>query len=301
MRTVLVAVLLAGCGLAAADHERLGDQAYAEGRYPEALSEYRAAERAGARPRVWAKLGAAALAARDFAAAVEAYSRLADEDPTRVTEAATGLERSALQAERGGAAGVGTIAAAVQALRVVAPGRPLGRFALPPARGLGRAEALGVLPAALASAGSARAVDSLLVAYGTAQRLTTACEDAARTFRTALRRVRDPELRITAQDGLMGCALQLGLDALAAQRGEQAERWFETVLVTRASSESGWRSRIGLGDARLLQGDVLGAAIAYQTVISATGVPDSLAQLASRRLNSLGGAAAPPAADAAIR
>jgi hypothetical protein len=60
------------------------------------------------------------------------------------------------------------------------------------------------------------------------------------------------------------------------------------------ASPAGWRAAIGLGDARLGQGDVLGAAMAYQRVLSATGVPDSLMKLAAGKLNALG--APPPSA-----
>ena len=162
-----------------------------------------------------------------------------------------------------------------------------------PGNGLPAAEALGALPAALASASDSRTVDSLLVAYGGAQRVVTACETATKTLRTVLRRTRDPGLRATASDGVSACALRLGLDALAAEQAETAERWFEAAIAAATASPSGWRAQIGLGDARLNQGDVLGAAIAYQAVISATGVPDSLAKLAGDKLNALGGASPP--------
>jgi hypothetical protein len=154
------------------------------------------------------------------------------------------------------------------------------------------------LPAALASAADGRTVDSLLVAYGGAQRVTTACESATRTLQTALRRTRDAGLRVTASDGVSACALRLGLDALAGEQAETAERWFEAAITAAAASPSGWRAQIGLGDARLSQGDVLGAAIAYQTVISAAGVPDSLSKMASSKLHALGGAPPPSLEDA---
>jgi hypothetical protein len=93
------------------------------------------------------------------------------------------------------------------------------------------------------------------------------------------------------------CALRLGLDALAGEQAEAAERWFEAAIAAAAATPSGWRAQIGLGDARLSQGDVLGAAIAYQTVVSAVGVPDSLAKLATGKLNALGGATPPALED----
>lgn len=294
IRSIAAAALLgAACGTAAADHERLGDRAYREGRYPDALAEYKAAQKSGAQTRVWAKLGAAALHDRALGVAIDAFSALEAGDPSRSAEAAAGLERAAHLAERGGPAELLHLAAAVRAIRSVAPGRPLGRFALAPASSLPAQDALGALPAALASASDGRGVDSLLVAFGNAQRVTTACETATRTLQTVLRRTRDPGLRATASEGVSACALRLGLDALAREQAEAAERWFEAAIGAAAATPFGWRAQIGLGDARLSQGDVLGAAIAYQTVVSAAGVPDSLAKLAMGKLNGLGGSTPP--------
>lgn len=280
---------LAGCSFAAADHERLGDRAYREGRFADAAAEYRAARKSGGRPRVWAKLGAAALHDRDLGTAVEAYAALAAADESRAAEAAAGLERAAHLAERGGSGDLVVLSSAVQALRRVTPGRPLGRFALAPLAGLPAGEALGALPAALAAAGEGRTVDSLLVAYGTAQRVTTACESATRTLRTVLRRSRDAGLRNSASAGMTTCALRLGLDALDGEQAEAAEQWFLSAVTVGGATPAGWRAAIGLGDARLRQGDVLGAASAYQGVISAAGVPDTLTRLAIDKLNALGG------------
>ena len=294
MRAIVAAALIGGgCSTAAADHERLGDRAYREGRYTDAVAEYKAAQKSGAQTRVWAKLGSAALRDRSLAVAIDAFSALETADPSRSAEAAAGLERVAHLAERGGASDLVHLAGAVRALRTVAPGRPLGRFALAPASGLPAQEALGALPAALASASDGRSVDSLLVALGNAQRVTTACETATRTLQTALRRTRNPGLRATASEGVSACALRLGLDALAGEQAETAERWFEAAIAAASATPSGWRAQIGLGDARLSQGDVLGAAIAYQTVTSAVGVPDSLAKLATGKLNALGGSTPP--------
>ena len=290
--------LLATCSLAAVDHERLGDEAYRAGRYPAALSEYLAVQRSGARPRVWAKVGAAGVHARDYVAAVDAYRQLAAADPSRADEAATGLERIARLAERAGGAELTTLTRAILVVRAVSPGRPLGRLAQGPGGSsqLERSDALGLLPAALATAGNPRAVDSLLLAYAEAQRLTTACDGAARTYRILLRRSDDTRFRGAAEAGLSRCALQLGLDALAAAQPDGAERWFLVVLGIESGTPRGWRAQIGRGDARLLQGDVMGAAIAFQAVLSSLAVPDSLRELAASKLNGLGMAPAPPVA-----
>ena len=280
---------LVACSPAAADHERLGDRAYREGRFVPAEAEYRAAARGKGGARLYAKLGAAALHTRDVVTAIEAYSSLKEADPARATEAAAGLERAAALAAHGGKAQLSELAAAVRALRAVAPGRPIGRFGLAPVAELDASEALGALPVALAAATDSRTVDSLLVAYGEAQRITTACEAATHTYAAVLRRARSPGLRATAAQGVAACALRLGLDALAGDQVEIAEHWFEAAVSAAPATPPGWRAAIGLGDARATQGDLLGAAIAFQSVLSAQGVPDSLQKLAAEKLNKLGG------------
>jgi hypothetical protein len=64
------------------------------------------------------------------------------------------------------------------------------------------------------------------------------------------------------------------------------------VEVTQADPASpvGYRARIGWGDARLAQGDLLGAAIVWETVVSAAGAPDSLRRMARARISELGSA-----------
>jgi tetratricopeptide (TPR) repeat protein len=288
-RLCLLGALLGACSPAAADHERLGDRAYREGRFVAALAEYRAAGRSRGGARLYAKVGSAALHARDLGTAIDAFATLKEADPSRAAEAASGLERAAYLATHGSAAELLYLPAAVRALRAVSPGRPLGRFGLAPMSSLQATEALGALPAALASATDSRSVDSLLVAYGEAQRVTTACEAATHTFGSVLRRARNAGLRATAAQGIGACALRLGLDALAGQQAEVAEHWFERAVSAAPATPFSWRAAIGLGDARMTQGDVLGAAIAYQSVLSASGVPDTLRKLATEKLNTLSG------------
>ncbi|MFN2317607.1 MAG: tetratricopeptide repeat protein [Gemmatimonadales bacterium] len=282
--------LLMACGTPSVDHERLGDQAYREGDYQRALAEYQAASAQG-RARVWAKLGAAALQLREHAAATDAYLRLAQQDAARVDEAAIGLARVARAAAREGAAEGPAVTRAITALRTVAPSRPLGRLALAPARagGLDRQEALAVLPVALAAADAGRTVDSLLVRYGMALRETLACDAAAEAYRTVLRRSRLASLTSQARTGLAECALLLGLDAMLSERLDEAEGWFDEAASTDFAGPVGWRARIGYGDARARQGDYLGAATAYQSVLSGPAVPDSLLGLARERLNAIAG------------
>ncbi len=287
---VLLSFWLSGCASAAADHERLGDHAYRNAEFPVAVAEYRAALRSGAGSQVWAKLGNAALKSGQLGVAVEAYTTLRVDDPSRATEAAIGLERVAEAAEKGGAAEAIHLAAAVRALRA-SPGRPLGRWALTPRAELGPSEAAGALPAMLASATHRKVVDSLLLLYGQAQQATTACESAVRTYQTVLRRSTVAQQRATAGAGLGACGLRLGLDALGTHQGDLAEQWFESAAAAVPASPTGWRAEIGLGDSRLLQGDVLGAALAYQSVLSVQTLPDSLRTLARAKLDSLGSSA----------
>ena len=283
-------LLLLGCVGPASDHEQLGDQHYRAAEFERALAEYQAAVGPSARPRLWAKLGAAALELGELSTAAEAYVRLAQMDATRVDEAAVGLTRVARAAAREGSGDGSSIARAITALRTVAPSRPLGRLSLAPARdgALARQEALAVLPVALAAA-EGRMVDSLLVRWGGALRESLACDAAVGVYRTVVRRARVAGLSRTARAGLAECTLMLGLEALVAEHLDEAERWFDEAASTDYAGPIGWRARIGYGDARGRLGDLMGAAAAYQSVLSGQQVPDSLLRLAEERLNAIGG------------
>jgi hypothetical protein len=74
---------------------------------------------------------------------------------------------------------------------------------------------------------------------------------------------------------------------MAAGRVAFAEQWFIEVTQADPSSPVGLRGRIGWGDARLQQGDVLGAAIVWQSVLSAAGLPDSLRRMTQDRISDL--------------
>jgi tetratricopeptide (TPR) repeat protein len=289
----MLLLLLGGgaCAGATADHEALGDRHYREERFQDAWAEYQAAQRSVPGPRIWAKAGAAALRAGNHAEAMAAYSRLAAEDPARQQEAARGIERVIRDASRRGRSPL--LPAAVLTLRRAAPDRPVGRLAMS-ARdlsGVGSEDAVGLLPATLGAAEPGADVDRLLLEYGAALRATTACEAAARTYRVVLRRTRQPALRAEAQAGLGACALQLGKDALAAEQPALAEEWFSTALAADATGSVAHQAQLSLGDTRLRQGDLLGAAIWWQLVLTDPGVSDSIARLARERMASL---AAPP-------
>ncbi len=284
-------VLLSGCAGSAADHERLGDTAYSQGEYVVALDEYRAAARGDAQAQLLAKLAAAASKAGEYREAASAYQKLAGTDPTRASEAARGLEQVARGADQA-AAGI-ALQEAVEDLRRLAPERVSPRHTLALVKGgrLDPGQVVGIGPNALAAAGDAAAVDQMLLQYGEALQGTTACTDAMDAYLAVLRRSRDPVARERASGGVGECGVQLGLEALLVQKPEIASQWFGRVITADSTSESGRLALIGLGDARVTQGDLLGATIAFQDAMG-PGASDSITALAASRLAQLGANAA---------
>jgi tetratricopeptide (TPR) repeat protein len=286
--------LVAACTGGGSDVAREGDARYREGQFDLAVDAYRTALASGGRAEVWAKLGAAALAAGDAPAAVDAYEQLGLAEPGRVAEAARGLERALRVLARDGDS-LGTAAVAVSALRRLSPDRPLGRVAATAAASGPGTAAPELLPAAVAGALAGADVDRLLLRAADALQATASCEPAVRVYRTLLRRAKAPGERTASMAGIGVCALWLGQDALASDRVADAERWFDTASHADTTGPVGLRARIGWGDARLRQGDLLGAALVWQAVRAFPGAPDSMVHLADERLQSL--AAAPPGAE----
>ncbi len=292
----LVLVLsVVACRGGTADHELLGDEFYTQGEFLKALAEYQTGVRARPDPVLWAKAGAAALRAGDLPAAIDAYLQLGLGDPTRQQEAARGLERVIRSASRADS-GSAIVGSAMVALRRAAPDRPISRAALrrAGAAALGHQEAVSILPAILAVADGAQAVDRLLVSYGRALESTTACEAATRAYRTAMRRASDTRLKGEAQVGLGACALQLGWDALDTDQPARAEDWFATALLADTVGPVSQRARLGLGDARSRNGDLLGAAMWWGGLLAMPNLSDSLRLLATERLNAIATAEPPP-------
>jgi tetratricopeptide (TPR) repeat protein len=283
---ILGAAALIACGRVG-DHERRGDKAYGEGRYGEALEEYRSAVAKDPDARLWAKVGAAGLRMGNLDAAADAYLRLAGEDPTRAEEAAEGLEAVARVAERGG--DTKKLEAAVIGLEMIAPNRSIGRYALAVIRRPG-AEAndlVAVLPAAIAAAPDAETVDSLLGVYAAALRETSGCEQALPVFQATVRRTRVTALRTRADDGIAACSLAMGLRAQASGKPEDAGFWFAAAIRVDSSTPVGRRALVGYGDARLRLGDTLAGAQAYQAVAADAVQSDSTGQMARDRLEEL--------------
>jgi tetratricopeptide (TPR) repeat protein len=281
---------LAGCGQAG-DHERLGDTSYGEGRYAQALAEYRLGLEKDPDARLWAKAGAAALRTGNLEVASDAYLRLAAEDPTRAEEAAEGLESVARAAERAGDAP--RLQAAVVGMGAIAPDRSTGRYALDLIRRAG-AEAtdlVAVLPGAIAVAPDPETVDSLLVVYGTALRETSGCGEALGAFQASLRRTKLTAIRSRAEEGVAGCSLALGLRSEATGMLEDAALWFAAAIRIDSNTIVGRRALVGYGDARLRLGDSVAGALAYRTVVSDVVQTDSIYQMALDRLEELRGSA----------
>jgi tetratricopeptide (TPR) repeat protein len=281
----VAAIGLAGC-VDRAGGERVGDEAYAAERYRDALAAYVPVAESRPGGRIWAKVGAAALHTGELRQAIAAYRELAAADMTRRIEAADGLERAAAEAERRNDSTI--LEEAIEALRAVAPERGIGRYALGLSRsGMIRPTAED-LAGALAVAGEAGAVDTLLSRYGRALRQSGNCAEAVPVLRAALRRVGSAGVA-EARAGLADCALQLGQAALAGAPA-RAEEWFRAAAAADSSSVTGRLALVGIGDARVRQGDLVAGAISYQAAISKSVRPDSVQQLATRKLNALASA-----------
>lgn len=285
--TLLAAAACSNTG----DHERLGDQAYGESRYAQALAEYRRVLAEDPDARVWAKAGAAALRTGNLEVASDAYLKLAAEDPTRAEEAAEGLEFVARAAER---AGDGRrLQVAVVGLGAIAPDRSIGRYALELIRrpGADATDLVAVLPGAIAVAPDPETVDSLLVVYGAALRETAGCGEALGVFQAGLRRTKVAALRNRAEEGVAACSLWVGLRSAAMGKPDDAALWFAAAIRIDSNTTVGRRALVGYGDARLRLGDTLDGMLAYQTVVSDASQSDSTHQMALDRLAELRGMA----------
>jgi hypothetical protein len=281
----LVTGLAAGCGRV--DRERAGDLAYGEGRYADALAEYRALAKGKPRARVWAKLGAAALHAAELRESAEAYMRLAGDDPTRADEAAEGLESVARAAERAGNTDV--LREVVTGLQATAPTRATTAYALVLAQrpDADTAELVALLPGALAAASAPETVDSLLTLYARALEATAGCGQALLQYRAVLRRSQDSAVRAPARRGAAECAYTLGVRADSARRAEDAALWFAEAARVDSTTPTGRRALVRYADVRLAQGDTLAAVLAFQAVAAGATV-DSMGQAAAGRLAGLG-------------
>jgi tetratricopeptide (TPR) repeat protein len=289
---LLAAILLLAAtaqGCRGSNAEQQADAAYGGGRYAEALAAYQRVAGTSPDSRVWAKIAAAALRADRLGEATEAYLHLAGEDPTRVHEAAAGLDAVARAAERRGDREA--LHQAVLGLQTITPDRVPGRYALVLAQQADAEpdELVQLLPAAIAAAGDQSAVDSLLLRHGRALQTTAGCGQALLQYRAVLRRAQDSTLRNAAKSSAGECAFGLGQRALTAGREEDAALWFAEAARADTASELGRRALVNVGDVRLRQGDTLAAALAYQAAVTAAPAgDDSVAARATTRLAEIG-------------
>jgi hypothetical protein len=284
---IAAAVWVLGCG-GQPNAERRGDAAYGRGQWAEALAEYRSLGGNKVDPRIWAKTGAAALHAGELARAADAYLHLAGEDPTRLAEAAEGLETVARAAEQAGRADA--MEQAVVGLQAIAPERVPGRYALLLAQqqGADPEELVNLLPGAIAAAGDQATIDSLLALHARLLEKTAGCGQALLQYRALVRRAQDSALRAAGRRGAAGCALALGDRASAAGRSADAALWYAEAARTDSTSETGRRALLAYGDVRVVQGDTLAAALAFQAVAADSTAPDSVASAARIRLQRIG-------------
>ncbi|MEE8062553.1 MAG: hypothetical protein V3T16_12025 [Gemmatimonadales bacterium] len=290
-----VVVLATGCGPNAGAHERLGDQAYTESRFADAVHEYQLMATSGGTvgADLWAKLGAAGLRQPDYRVAADAYRELAATDALRVDEAVQGLDRAARGAERAG--DYSTLQAVLLTLRAVAPQWTSGRYALTVMRHVTTSPEtrLALLPLAAATASNQRMADSLLGGYADALREAENCDKAIRVYRSVMRRSTSSDLEASMLHGRASCAYALGLEHLPEEPWA-AEGWFLEAVDTGTDGEIGRLALIGLGDARAAQGDLIGAALAYQAAMDATSDQDSITIRAMRKLNDIATASSMP-------
>jgi len=289
--TLLLSFIPLACTGSAANHEELGDRAYAAGSYADALAEYQLGRQSNSgNATLLAKVGAAAMHAEDYELAAESYRALARRDRSRADEAADGLDRVARAAL---AANDRTaLASALTGLREVAPRRPLGRYVVLAAldavdRG-DTAEARALLPVAAASAVDAARADSLLFVYGMTLVRVRECSTAVAVFEGVIRRQRAAAVVEPAREGLGLCALVEGQIALQQGRPADAEGWFRRATAPGASPDVVRGAFLGLGDVRLAQGDVPGAMESYQQALAGGTSGDTISQRAQEKLNALG-------------
>ena len=293
MKRLALALLAVTCACtrSAADHEELGDRAYAAADYRSALAEYQLGIKAHpGSASLDAKLGAAALHTEDYALAADAYRALARDDRSRADEAADALERVVRAAF--GANDRSAMGNALTGLREIAPQRPLGRYAIVAALDAvdrsDTATALALLPVATAASSDPARADSLLFVWGMTLVRVRDCAVAVPVFEGVIRRSRAPVVVEPAREGLGLCALVEGQIALEKGRPADAEGWFRRATAPGASVDVVRAAFLGLGDVRLAQGDIAGALESYQQALVGGTPGDTIAQRAQEKINSLG-------------
>ncbi len=290
MRWALVVMAVTACGGSAADHRVLGDRAYVDGHFDEALAEYRLALRQRTpNATLRAKAAAAAVRIGELKPAIEEYIALAREDEKRATEAADGLERVARLALAGN--DLVALRLAIGAIRDLGVHRAVsGTFALALLENAEPAGAVDLLPLAAAAASDTRAQDSLMYEYGTVLRRTGRCEQALPVLESLARRRRVISLAEGAARDAASCALTLGRRALNRNAPTVAEEWFRRAVTHGGDTPVGRAAYVGLGDVMFARGEFEGAVEAFQRAMADAPAGDSIAAVARERLNLIGSA-----------
>ncbi len=265
----------------------LGDQAYADGRFRDALVEYRLALLQRSDPELHAKTAAAAFHTGELTSAAEQYVAVAESGgESGVSEGADGLARVA----RAALAGRDRIAltTALVGLQQIAPGRALGSFSREIASQVGDAppseEVLSVLELAAAGAPDARLQDSLVYKYSVVLRRLERCEEALPVLESLLRRQREPAVLDSARQDLGFCALRLGRESLDQGLPLSAEAWFQRAVAGSGTTRYGRMAYVGLGDVLFARADFAGAAAAYESAFVGGTPDDSISVAAAARL-----------------
>ena len=117
---------------------------------------------------------------------------------------------------------------------------------------------------------------------------TAGCGQALLQYRAVVRRAQDSALRVAGRRGAADCALALGERASAAGRPADAALWYAEAARTDSTSQTGRRALLAYGDIRVVQGDTLAAALAFQAVAADSTAPDSVVSAARIRLQRIG-------------
>lgn len=241
--------------------ERRADGEAADGRWTEALASYRTAVERQPDGRVLAKLGAAALRVGNLPEAAAAFARLGGEDPSRQEEAADGLDLVARAADRAG--DTTALRIAIDGLRDVAPGRPVGRYvlALETRGALSPADRLELTPAAVGAAPDGDTADSLLLQYAAILEGGNDCERAARIYQAVSMRSTLRQRALGAGRAEQRCALRVGQARLEAGAPADALAWLEEAIKADSASRSGVAALEAMARALTALGDTVGGTL----------------------------------------
>jgi hypothetical protein len=145
-----------------------------------------------------------------------------------------------------------------------------------------------LLPRAIAAAPDQASVDSLLALHARLLQQTSGCGQAMFQYRAVLRRSQDSSLRAQARRGAADCAFSLGQRSRTSGRDEDAALWFAEAARMDSSSATGRGALFAYGETRLIQGDTLAAALAFQAIASDPAASDSFGGKARARLAAIG-------------